>query len=209
MSRVGARGGSALVTTESSLRDTRQGQVHHDADHLFPGERTLTTTCSMEGHLQPQAVRVAQGIRCVSGFMRFLGCGGVTGGGRQLTKRALVASSGGCGTDKVTRACVRAHTVYLHRSWPRGNRGRQPTHKQDSRGAECVCVRVCVCACECGRFLVPPPSLNLVLWSIQTNTVDTFVRTGSCVCIDLRLAHVCHVNSTLCEWHYNSGHPYT
>lgn len=82
-------GGPALLTTESSLHDMCQGQVNHDTHHLFPREHTLTKTCSMEGHLQLQAVHAAQGISCVFGITLFLGHGEVTGGGKQLNKSAL------------------------------------------------------------------------------------------------------------------------
>lgn len=58
----------------------------------------------MEGHLQVQAVSAARGISYASGITWFLGFGVVTGGGRQLTKQALVVSTGGRGTDKVV--CV-------------------------------------------------------------------------------------------------------
>lgn len=47
---VQAKAGLALLINESSLHDTGRDQVHHDAHHLFPSERTLITTCSVEGH---------------------------------------------------------------------------------------------------------------------------------------------------------------
>lgn len=56
---IQGRGGPALLTTESSSHVTGQGRPSHDAHHLFSNEH-ITDTCSMEGHLQSQAVCTPQ-----------------------------------------------------------------------------------------------------------------------------------------------------
>lgn len=74
-------GGPALLTSESSLHGTGRGQVHHDAHHLFPSEHTLTKTCSMEGHLQLQAVSAPPCINWVPEITLCLGgCVVIKGG---------------------------------------------------------------------------------------------------------------------------------